>query len=408
MSSGFARRSLTSLAGIVLALVFGGQTSAQNRTLLAAEATNTGWRVVSVDALSLASADGHSISLGSSFATTWAWSPTSQRIAVGNGAGVAVIGVGPFRLVREIRTGVTPEHLEWLTQHVLVAVTASQLTALDPASGHVLWRRTLPSSFAAVARWRSELLFVLEPAASTYGTATFATVNTQGELREVALDQIHAGEPESGSSDQQGADPGLAVDPEGVAYIVGGGDPVARIDLRTLAASYSPTRQLALALHGETGPSRVAAWVGDGLLAISGVDEQLTDNNGTTTDTLRPVGMFFINTRTWTTRLVDPTASAITATGGDVLAYGAPINTVDSRPVLPTHGHGVAAYDASGTVRYRALAGQPLNSIATDDGYAYLTLGHNQTAILRLQNGRRIATAHTAMTTILLTNPPED
>ena len=221
------------------------------------------------------------------------------------------------------------------------------------------------------------------------------------------LDQIHAGEPHSGSADPQGADPGLAVDPKaGVAYVVGGGDPVARVDLRTLTVSYSPTRQLAIALHGETGPSRVAAWVGDGVLAVSGVDEHLSDQNGKTTDTLTPIGLSLINTGTWTTRLINPSASAVTTVGQTVLAYGAPLNIVNGKYVLSTHGSGLSAYAPAGARLFHALPDQPINSIQVASGLAYLPLSGGRTVVVRLKDGVRIAATKTAPGLTLLSLPP--
>ena len=320
---------------------------------------------------------------------------------------MAIIDPVRLRAVQRIVTGVAPEQVAWLSPHVVVSVTAVEVTAFDPTSGHMLWRRPLPSLDAAIARWKDELLFVLDPTTSSYGTATFFAVNAQGETRTVPLAQIHAGEPQSGSADLQGADPGLAVDPTaGVAYVVGGGDPVAQVDLRTLTVSYSPTRQLAIALHGETGPTRIAAWAGDRVLAVSGFDEQLSDENGKTTDALTPIGLSLIDTGTWTTRLINPSASVVTTVGRTVLAYGAPLNLVNGKYVIPTHGNGLSAYTPAGAQTFHALPDQPINNIQVADGLAYLPLSDGRTVIVRVNDGARIATTKTAPRLTLLSLPP--
>ena len=395
------------LAAVGLALSFGGASAAVGRPILAAESVRGEWQVVRVDPLTLSRVGRSELVLGSAFGNSWDWSPTRTRLAVATGSGMVIIDPARLRVVQRIRTGVTPEQVVWLSAHVLASVASSEVTAVDPTSGQILWRRPLPSLDAAVARWKDELLFVLDPTTSSYGTATFFAVNAQGETLTAPLDQIHAGEPQSGSADLQGADPGLAVDPKaGVAYVVGGGDPVARVDLRRLTVSYSPTRQLAIALHGETGPTRVAAWAGDGVLAVSGVDERLSDKNGKTTDTLTPIGLSLIDTATWTTRLVNPSASAVAAVGQTVLAYGAPLNLANGKYVLPPHGNGLSAYTPAGAQAFHALADQPINSIQVANGFAYLSLDGGRTVILRVKDGATIATTKRAPAVTLLSVPP--
>src|SRR3989304_2316666 len=87
----------------------------------------------------------------------------------------------------------------------------------------------------------------------------------------------------------------LAVDPSArTAYLVSG-DRVFIVDLRTLSVTdRGPLRTLA---KSSAGTSRSAAWLGGGLMAVSGADYGV--------GTLTPIGLRVVDVRNWTTRTLD-------------------------------------------------------------------------------------------------------
>ena len=84
---------------------------------------------------------------------------------------------------------------------------------------------------------------------ASIGPARVAVVDAGGRVRTVSLPGIAAGFQEPADWDKVGASsrraqPGLAVDPDGRrAFVVGAGDPLAVVDLRTrLAPDRAPAR----------------------------------------------------------------------------------------------------------------------------------------------------------------------
>jgi len=142
--------------------------------------------------------------------------------------------------------------------------------------------------------------------------------------------------------------PGLAVDPAGDrAFVIGGGEPIAVVDLKTLAVRYhrwpavtgSPpvtrtfSRQVGNA-YAQAGPRRAAAWLGQGRIAVCGEDDlpphpsqaqapaQITP--------VRPAGLEIIDTRRWQARLIAPLADEFAAAGGLVF----PLDDQDYGPAV--------------------------------------------------------------------------
>src|SRR5439155_346056 len=80
----------------------------------------------------------------------------------------------------------------------------------------------------------------------SFAPVRFAVVGSDGTLRSAALDQVRAGVTKTAAPQAytQVDLAGLAVDPSaGRAYVVAANDPVAEVDLRTLAVGYhTPSR----------------------------------------------------------------------------------------------------------------------------------------------------------------------
>jgi hypothetical protein len=222
------------------------------------------------------------------------------------------------------------------------AANATVVTAVDPAARRVVARRTLPGELLASGRLPDGLVLLLGPP-SGIGPARVTVVDARGQARTVSLPGVAAGFQEPADWSKVGASsrrvqPGLAVDPDGRrAFVVGADTPVAEVDLRSLGVAWhrteprpGPLRRLAdwLLPAAEAksvyGPVRMAAWLGDGLLAVWGQDESKPVVRGLTVgwQWLRPVGLRLVDTRTWRATMIHPDASGAVWAGGRLLAFG--------------------------------------------------------------------------------------
>jgi hypothetical protein len=126
---------------------------------------------------------------------------------------------------------------------------------------------------------------------------------------------------------------GLAVDPVGRKAYLAEGERVFGVDLRTLAVSDpGPLRTLTKA---PLGSERSARWLGNGLLAVSGLDRDAT--------TAKPAGLRLVDVRDRTSRTIDPTATSFTVAGRVLL-----VENARNRPALS-----VTAYGFDGRQRYQ-------------------------------------------------------
>jgi hypothetical protein len=136
--------------------------------------------------------------------------------------------------------------------------------------------------------------------------------------------------------------------------VVAAGAPVAEVDLTTLRVGYhrlatptSPLRRLANWLvppakaKGATdGPARRALWLGEGLLAVAGLDAEASNTRQGAREVLRPSGLELIDTRSWTVRMVDPRTSGIQLAGGRLFATSYRYDSNDGEP----KGHGLTIF----------------------------------------------------------------
>jgi hypothetical protein len=190
------------------------------------------------------------------------------------------------------------------------------------------------------------------------GPATLAVLDAAGAFRAVQLEQISAGWRYPLQADEPPGEqrhPGLAVDAVGGrAYVVGGGEPVAEVDLRSLAVSYhQPSRPVSLfgrfrawlqpSAHAKgpmLGSTRRALWLGNGRLAVTGEDGR-SGPDGVVVD---PAGLTLVDTRTWSVETVQGNATAVTAAAGTLLA------SASGYPDRP--GIGLRGYDLDGDLRF--------------------------------------------------------
>ena len=294
--------------------------------------------VVRYDPMTLARS-GPGIRLGGN-ASSWSWSPGRRYVAMASAPQrLTVVDVQRMRVVARVRLasggGVT-RAVTWARDRVLAVVetpSGAVVTAVDPLSGRVVRRTRLPGTFDfEFGRLPDGLVFLLG-ARDRIAPARIAVVGREGRTRVATVPQLLVGLARRAGRLEQRR-PGLAVDPVSrTAYLVGG-DRIVAVDLVTLGVSDpGPLRTLAKVVAGSV---RSASWLGDGLLAFTGMD---WDSSGGLTRT----GLRIVDVHKRTARVIDRGASSFTVSGRRLLVESAP-----SRRAL-----GVTAYGFDGVERYR-------------------------------------------------------
>ena len=292
----------------------------------------------------------------------------------------------------------------WPSPHLLLALLDSspgRVLAIDPSARKVLWRRSIGGSVLDVERSPAGVVVLAAPA-GRIGPARIAAICADGSVRSVVLDRVLAGfHRKQGSQDFIGKvrTPGLAVDPAGKrAYVVGAGEPVAQVDLASMRVSYhGGSRTAAKAV---SGPRRQATWLGNGMLAVAGTDSSVrSDSQGNVQQTVTPSGLVLIDTRTWTSRMLQPDADTTITAGGSLLAY-------DSSYISATNtrtGSGLTVYSLDGTPRRHLLGRTPISGVQAQGGLAYVWLPgqDGRVDVVDPASGRVLATATMARTELL-------
>jgi hypothetical protein len=250
------------------------------------------------------------------------------------------------------------------------------VSGVDADTRRVLWRRDLQSSLQAGAAYRGGFVLVVGPKFAI-GPSRLLVVAPDGHVRTVRLDQIRSGWQRSGSGAHFVAhqwNAGLAVDPASRrAFVVQAGAPVAEIDLHRMSVRYhelSEPISLLGRLHNwlepkaeakaMQGPQRQAVWLGDGRLAVTGVDHEASvDSRGQEQETDTPAGLKLIDTRNWSVRTVDQTTNSIVSASGVLFAFG---TSWDSRTSTMS-GSGLTAYDAEGRELYHLYDNQSISTV---------------------------------------------
>ena len=234
------------------------------------------------------------------------------------------------------------------TELVIVDVTRKRVLSRIDVGGQPLGRTVLPDGRV--------VYLVMNP--EGFSPARVAVLSADATVRFATLDRITAGavlDTETGDPTGTVRRPGFAVDREGGrAFVVSPELLVGEVDLGTLEMSYhGATRALAKVV---SGPSRVASWLPGGLLAVSGADYGIAGNKTTIT----PFGLHVIDTRTWTTRTLDPDAAWMQPAAGALLV---------------THDRAdgsreAVAWNPDGSIRYRLpLAAQAWANVSTSTAY---------------------------------------
>jgi hypothetical protein len=325
----------------------------------------------------------------------WTVSPDRSLLAVGRNErrgvrSLRVIDPKRMRVVADIRVGGgAVGGLAWLTRRRVLAVQEvccserQRLVVVDLAGQRVVERRALPGSVHGVGRTSRELVLLLAPA-NAIGAARLAIADRSGAVRVVRLRRILAGVERldrSGHRVEQRL-PALAVDPEGRRAFVVEPGLVAEVHLARLAVSYHELAQPASVLarlrdwldpaaqaKGASGPARSARWLGNGLLAVAGADqESFTDARGVEQTRILPAGLGLVDTRNWKVRAVDRGATDFLVAGDLLLASGWSWDSVTGE----VRSIGLAVYGFDGRKRFQLFPGDQAWVARVYDGRAYV------------------------------------
>jgi hypothetical protein len=341
-------------------------------------------RISWYDPASLAAAKGSALAWHGQLCS-WSFSPNRRRLAISDCNGTlrffAVPSLKNLGKVKASSRIWDAASLAWVTPTRLLAInraggSLATLLVIDATTRQVIRRVDLGGAVAARAVVSDRLALLIVPFDS-FGPARVALVDADGSLDSATVDGISAGSHFGAASDGQPTGemrtPGFAVDPAGTAFVVGADLKIAAIDLATMRVTYhGPTRSLAKALNGTT---RIAAWLGEGKVAVSGIDYATTGSGTDLKVTTTPFGLHLLDTSTWTYRTLDPAAAGLIANGSTVLGS------------TPTRW---SAYSGSGAHLYD-VASPDRTWLMPAKGYLYVCADRWLTRVLDSATGAQIS-----------------
>jgi hypothetical protein len=379
--------------------------------------------LVHVDPESLRALPGPSLRVGH-YGTTWAYSPTGERLAItthikGKGKIAASFQIlDPRTLRRSLALPLGSAHviaLAWLEADRVVALRlgyhpeGAEVLVVAPSAKRVISRTTLHGEVHGIQRTPRALVLLLAPT-GRIGPASLAVVGASGQVRTVGLDRIWIGfersEGDSGDfvGSQRGA--GFTVDPAGRAFVFPAGSDAAAIDLGSLAVTYHTPRE-SVSVFGRLrrfleptatakmidGPSRTARWLGDGLVAVTGADHATWKDRDSHVQTrVTPAGVMIVDTNSWRIRTIDRGATSVVHADGVLLATG---EASDSSTRVST-SMGLAAYTSDGSRRFRLFDGEHVALWSAFRGRAYVRKADEQFRIVDIASGRVVGTRRDA------------
>jgi hypothetical protein len=362
---------------------------------------------------------GRPLELDEEFVADFALSPDGRHMAVGremHGV-IRLIDLQRWRRLGAIelpaprpRAAAGVSGLLWAAPRRLLALSGLAYGApatpvvVDPLRRRVLhkadWRGRPLQPQAAGDR----LVFLSAPQGrSAPGHARLVSFDAAGRLRELSLPRIQAGTWKVGRGPWHHVEPALAVSRGGGrAYVVAAhARLVAEVDLRRWRVAYhevsepvSAMRRLldlvepaAHAKEPVASQVRHAEVLPNGAIALTGEDTRATDPPHGSPPI--PFGVWLIDPRTWTRRLVDRDAQEFTVAGGRLLARRWSMGGDGQRPI------GVRAYDTAGTRRWTRFDGADTIVRGAAGRHAYVEVkrsGRRRIHVLELEGGRTVRT----------------
>jgi hypothetical protein len=335
--------------------------------------------------------------------SAWSYSPDRKRLVLANANGDAALRFVDLRRLTslgrlEIDRSASIAATAWVSPRRVLALEQTSLLdvlVVDPVRRRVISSRMVHGLVEAVGRTKDGLAALLMPEEGL-GPSRLVVVDSRGAVRSVVLDQIVSGyqlPPEGTPGTIAKRRAGLAIDAEhGRAYVVGAGEPLAEVDLSTLAVTYHPLSQhvsffsrlrewLEPPAEAKTsdGPERDALWLGGGLIAVSGFEGNAAQELET------PAGLVLIDTRDWSLRTLDTRVSHMAAAGGTLLGYASTWDAAVRRDV----GVGLEGFDLGGALRFHLFghkAFSQFSEIQVLGGSAYVSWGRN-TRVVDLSSG---------------------
>jgi hypothetical protein len=380
-------------------------------------------RVAALDPLSLHPiGNGVPLRLGGGSAT--AVSPNGRLLAVGTAEpGIQVIDLSRMRAKAFLRLGGTGwvTHLFWergLLYAVVEGDRRASLVLVDPVGWHILRRDRLGGMVVGADvgsdAGTGQIVLLTAPRRGV-GPLRLTVAGGKG-VRSVVVSGISGGsEVENGENGYLARQvvPGLAIDRAGRrAFIVPAGRTVAEASLSTLAIGYhslSEPISLLGRLHNWLepaaeaklieGPQRKAAWLGNGLVAVTGADYSTRPgSDGEPEVHVEAAGLAFIDTGSWSTREIDDETSDFVVFDSSLLAFG---DTSWGDPGLK--GIGARGYDFEGRGIFRALEGRKIASVERSGDLAFVLVTDRRRVVVDAASGRILARPKTPELVSVLT-----
>jgi len=313
----------------------------------------------------------------------WAFSPdrgtlaiagteTAKQLRFVNARSMRVLGQVPLRYAGDV------DYVTWVRPDRVLAYVQGYfdgtIVLVDASRRRVERAITLSDRVAYGGARVAGGLALLLGKYDGIAPATVGVIDADGAVRVVTLDRITVGTSQPTTDSRfETRRPGFAVDPAGRrAFVVDADLTIAEIDLDTLAVTYHRTGSRSLA-KVVNGPTREARWLGNGLLAVAGVDYN-GDESG------NAVGLRLVDTNTWTRRLVDANVASFEV-GDGVLAGTGPWRDA------PRH---YDLYGFDGRFRY-GVDVERLQSLNVEGGFAYLcTMNGSALRVLDATSGTTV------------------
>lgn len=327
----------------------------------------------------------------------WSFSPNGKALAVSTGwvprSGVAgpvrlrFVDLVGMRLTGSVRLGPDPGLstgqvnpvvlVSWMSPEIVVAIRqranrSLELVGVDGGKQSVRWRRPLSAVVLANASVGNELVLLVGKEGQIVAPR-IVVVDARGRVRSAELGRLRAGWTwDAGATPPMGEtrQPGLAVDSATrTAYVAAPSGLVAEIALDGLDVRYHALR--GTFAKYQSGASRQAVSLGGGVLAVAGSNSTVEkDTKGEFFQVTRGSGLELVDTRTGTTRSLDPTATTVAVWQGGLVSAS---SSWDSR-VTEQRGGGLAIYDKAGVLRARLLEGRSvsLGGVHRDLAYAHV------------------------------------
>jgi hypothetical protein len=334
------------------------------------------------------------------YRTAWAFSPDRSKLALGWSYTATLGRVGAVRIVdlRRWRSErVIPLHGElsslqaasWVGDRLVLLVSYprdSDVIALDPRSGRVLGRRMLEGLVSHAVPTVRGLTLLMGPRTGL-GPARVVRVDAGLRVHTVTLDRLSIG---PGVTEREGGEriagrsnyAGFAVRSGAAAalgYVLAAGAPPAVVDLGSLSVEYAASRTLAARTKSAEGSWRFAHWTGANTVAYGGMDYS-ADGGG------RRIGVDLLDTRMWSRRSLDPSATIAAVGSGLVLTW-------DSWPTA-ARTLGVRAFGPDGTPRFSALRADSVGDVQIAGPRALVRLSGRRPVgkVLDLDTGALVTT----------------